>query len=151
MTSAKPKVKSASRERPRRSRSRKLGQIARPEPKPAKSGPSSNACRQSPSAPPEPPALTHPEIRTIVLGIMLAMFLGALDQTIVATALPTIGRHFGNIGDLSWVVTAYLLTATAVTPLYGKLADIHGRRVLMLDRRSASSSPARSPARWRRA
>ena len=83
-------------------------------------------------APPEPRALTHPEIRTIVLGIMLAMFLGALDQTIVATALPTIGRHFGNLNDLSWVVTAYLLTGTAVTPLYGKLADIHGRRVMML-------------------
>ena len=82
--------------------------------------------------PPEPRALTHPEIRTIVLGIMLAMFLGALDQTIVATALPTIGRHFGNLNDLSWVVTAYLLTGTAVTPLYGKLADIHGRRVMML-------------------
>jgi len=77
-------------------------------------------------------ALTHPEIRTIVLGIMLAMFLGALDQTIVATALPTIGRHFNNLADLSWVVTAYLLTGTAVTPLYGKLSDIHGRRVMML-------------------
>ena len=76
--------------------------------------------------------LTHPEIRTIVLGIMLAMFLGALDQTIVATALPTIGRHFGDLGDLSWVVTAYLLTGTAVTPLYGKLSDIHGRRAVML-------------------
>src|SRR5665213_1506692 len=76
--------------------------------------------------------LTHPEIRAIVLGIMLAMFLGALDQTIVATALPTIGRHFDNLGDLSWVVTAYLLTGTAVTPLYGKLSDIHGRRAMML-------------------
>jgi EmrB/QacA subfamily drug resistance transporter len=76
--------------------------------------------------------LSHPEVRTIVLGIMLAMFLGALDQTIVATALPTIGRHFSNLGDLSWVVTAYLLTGTAVTPLYGKLSDIHGRRVMML-------------------
>ena len=76
----------------------------------------------------KPPPLTHPEIRAIVLGIMLAMFLGALDQTIVATALPTIGRHFDDLGDLSWVVTAYLLTATAVTPLYGKLSDIHGRR-----------------------
>ena len=81
---------------------------------------------------PEMRALTHPEVRAIVLGIMLAMFLGALDQTIVATALPTIGRHFGNLEDLSWVVTAYLLTGTAVTPLYGKLADIHGRRVVML-------------------
>src|SRR5271169_7071399 len=81
---------------------------------------------------PEPRRLTHPEIKTIVLGIMLAMFLGALDQTIVATALPTIGRHFGNLSDLSWVVTAYLLTGTAVTPLYGKLSDIHGRRAMML-------------------
>jgi MFS family permease len=80
----------------------------------------------------QPRPLSHPEIRAIVLGIMLAMFLGALDQTIVATALPTIGRHFSNLGDLSWVVTAYLLTATAVTPLYGKLSDIHGRRALML-------------------
>ena len=79
-----------------------------------------------------PRALTHPEVRSIVLGIMLAMFLGALDQTIVATALPTIGRHFDNLGDLSWVVTAYLLTGTAVTPLYGKLSDIHGRRAMML-------------------
>src|SRR4029079_7866786 len=77
-------------------------------------------------------ALTHPEIRAIVLGIMLAMFLGALDQTIVATALPTIGRHFGDIEQLSWVVTAYLLTGTAVTPLYGKLSDIYGRRAMML-------------------
>jgi EmrB/QacA subfamily drug resistance transporter len=79
-----------------------------------------------------PRPLTHPEVRAIVLGIMLAMFLGALDQTIVATALPTIGRHFDNLGDLSWVVTAYLLTGTAVTPLYGKLSDIHGRRAMML-------------------
>jgi EmrB/QacA subfamily drug resistance transporter len=76
--------------------------------------------------------LTHPEIRAILVGIMLAMFLGALDQTIVATALPTIGRHFHDLGDLSWVVTAYLLTGTAVTPLYGKLSDIYGRRPVML-------------------
>jgi EmrB/QacA subfamily drug resistance transporter len=79
-----------------------------------------------------PAPLTHPEIKAIVLGIMLAMFLGALDQTIVATALPTIGRYFRDLGDLSWVVTAYLLTGTAVTPLYGKLSDIHGRRPVML-------------------
>ena len=76
--------------------------------------------------------LSHPEIKTIVFGIMLAMFLGALDQTIVATALPTIGWHFGGLDNISWVVTAYLLTGTAVTPLYGKLSDIHGRRVMML-------------------
>jgi EmrB/QacA subfamily drug resistance transporter len=110
MTSAKPKTK----------------------PRPARREPESKPRAAKPEALPEPHALTHPEIRTIVLGIMLAMFLGALDQTIVATALPTIGRHFGNLDDLSWVVTAYLLTGTAVTPLYGKLADIHGRRVMML-------------------
>ncbi len=71
-------------------------------------------------------------MRAIILGIMLAMFLGALDQTIVATALPTIGQHFRDLGDLSWVVTAYLITGTAVTPLYGKLSDIHGRRMMLL-------------------
>ena len=78
------------------------------------------------------PPLEHAEIRTIVVGILLAMFLSALDQTIVATALPTIGRAFGDVENLSWVVTAYLLTTTAVTPLYGKLSDIHGRRTTLL-------------------
>jgi MFS family permease len=63
---------------------------------------------------------------------MLAMFLGALDQTIVATALPTIGRELGNVQSLSWVVTAYLLTSVLVTPIYGKLSDVHGRRTMLL-------------------
>lgn len=76
--------------------------------------------------------LTHQQITRIVQGIMLAMFLGALDQTIVATALPTIGRHFHNVEDLAWVVTAYLLTGTAATPLLGKLSDMYGRRLVML-------------------
>jgi len=82
--------------------------------------------------PTAPARLSHAEIRAIMIGLVLAMFLGALDQTIVATALPTIGRHFGDLGDLAWVVTSYLLTGTAVTPLYGKLSDIHGRRMMML-------------------
>jgi EmrB/QacA subfamily drug resistance transporter len=76
--------------------------------------------------------LSHAEIRTIVLGLSLAMFLAALNQTIVATALPTIGRDLRNFELLPWVVTAYLLTSTAVAPLYGKLSDIHGRRAMML-------------------
>lgn len=80
----------------------------------------------------QPPPLTHKQITRIVQGITLAMFLGALDQTIVATALPTIGRHFSNVEDLAWVVTAYLLTGTAATPLLGKLSDMYGRRVVML-------------------
>ena len=74
----------------------------------------------------------HATVRSIVFGVLLAMFLGAIDQTIVATALPSIGRSFGDLENLSWIVTAYLLTATAVTPLYGKLSDIYGRRATML-------------------
>ncbi len=61
---------------------------------------------------------------------MLGMFLAAIDQAIVATALPTIGGELGGIGNLSWVVTAYLLTATAATPVFGKLGDLYGRRVM---------------------
>ena len=76
--------------------------------------------------------LDHAAIRRILLGLMLAMFLSALDQTIVATALATIGRAYADVQNLAWVVTAYLLAATAVTPLYGKLSDIHGRRPVML-------------------
>jgi EmrB/QacA subfamily drug resistance transporter len=69
--------------------------------------------------------------REIIVGVLLAMFLAALDQTIVAPALPTIGSTLGNTEYLAWIVTAYLLTATAVTPLYGKLADIKGRRPII--------------------
>jgi EmrB/QacA subfamily drug resistance transporter len=84
--------------------------------------------------PPSAPArtITHAEVRTIFFGLMLAAFLAALNQTIVATALPTIGRQFNDFESLSWVVTAYLLTSTAVAPLYGKLSDIHGRRAMLL-------------------
>ncbi|MBM6594060.1 MDR family MFS transporter [Microvirga pudoricolor] len=78
------------------------------------------------------PVMSHAEIRTIILGLMLSMFLAALDQTIIATALPTIGKELGDLEHLPWVVTSYLLTATAVTPLYGKFSDTHGRRVTML-------------------
>jgi EmrB/QacA subfamily drug resistance transporter len=74
----------------------------------------------------------HAAVRAIVAGIMLAMFLSALEQTIVAPALPAIGRSLGGIDELSWVVTAYLLAVTAATPLFGKLSDIYGRRVVLL-------------------
>ncbi len=77
-------------------------------------------------------ALSQAEIRTIIFGVLLAMFLAALDQTIIATALPTIGRELGDLEHLSWIVTVYLLTSTAVTPLYGKLSDSYGRRTIML-------------------
>lgn len=79
-----------------------------------------------------PPPLEPAAVRRIVVGVVLAMLLAAIDQTIVATALPTIGNALKDLEHLSWVVTAYLISATAVTPLYGKLADIIGRRTTML-------------------
>jgi EmrB/QacA subfamily drug resistance transporter len=85
-------------------------------------------------APPiAPPAqLTPGEVRTILMSLMLTMFLAALDQTIVATALPTIGRQFGDVSSLSWVITAYLLASTAVAPVFGTLSDIYGRRATII-------------------
>ena len=76
--------------------------------------------------------LTHKEIRPIFYGLMLGGFLSAVNQTIVASALPTIGRDLGDFQNLSWVIIAYLLSSTVVAPLYGKLSDIHGRRAMML-------------------
>ena len=81
---------------------------------------------------PAPRKLSQPEIRRIIFGLMMAMLLAALDQTIVATALPTIGRDLGDAQHLPWVVTAYLLAATSAVPIYGKLSDIHGRRIMLL-------------------
>ena len=71
-------------------------------------------------------------MRKIFYGLMLGVFLPALNQTIVASALPTIGRDLNDFHNLSWVVIAYLLASTIVSPLYGKLADIHGRRGMMM-------------------
>src|SRR5204862_6562987 len=76
--------------------------------------------------------LSRAHVRNIFYGLMLGMFLSDLNQTIVATALPTIGRDFGDFENLSWVIIAYLLSSTVVSPLYGKLSDIHGRRTMML-------------------
>src|SRR5262249_28758098 len=84
------------------------------------------------TAPVPPQRLDHATLQRILFGLMLAMLLSALDQTIVATALATIGRAYANVENLAWIVTAYLLAATAVTPLYGKLADIRGRRPVLL-------------------
>jgi EmrB/QacA subfamily drug resistance transporter len=75
--------------------------------------------------------LSHTDIRTIVIGVGVAMFLGALDQTIIAAALPAIAEDLGGFDAISWVASIYLLTATAVTPLYGKFSDIKGRRAAL--------------------
>ena len=71
---------------------------------------------------------THKQILVIMSGLMLGMFLAALDQTIVSTALPTIVGDFHRTDLLSWVITAYLLTSTAATPLWGKAGDLYGRK-----------------------
>ena len=68
----------------------------------------------------------------LVIGaLMLVMLLASLDQTIVSTALPTIVGELGGLEHISWVVTAYLLAITVVTPLYGKLGDLYGRKVVL--------------------
>jgi EmrB/QacA subfamily drug resistance transporter len=72
--------------------------------------------------------MTHREVLTVIGGLMIGLFLAALDQTIVATALPTIVGELGGFSEYSWTVTAYLLTATASTPLYGKIGDLYGRK-----------------------
>lgn len=74
--------------------------------------------------------LEHREVLIVFSGLMLGMLLAALDQTIVATALPTIVGDLGGLNHLSWVVTAYLLTSTASTPLYGKISDLVGRKIM---------------------
>jgi EmrB/QacA subfamily drug resistance transporter len=70
-------------------------------------------------------------IRAIFGALMLVMLLASLDQTIVSTALPTIVGEFGQLAHLSWIVTAYLLTTTIVTPIYGKLGDLFGRKIVL--------------------
>ncbi|HEX2362773.1 MAG TPA: MDR family MFS transporter [Jiangellaceae bacterium] len=72
--------------------------------------------------------LTHRQILVVLSGLMAGMFLAALDQSIVGTALPRIVSDLGGLEHLSWVVTAYLLTSTASTPLWGKISDLYGRR-----------------------
>ncbi len=77
-----------------------------------------------------PAELPHRQVLTIFSGLLSGLFLAAMDQTIVATALPTIVGELGELNQLSWIVAAYLITTTAVTPLYGKLGDLYGRRVV---------------------
>ena len=75
-----------------------------------------------------PKTLTHKEIMFVLSGLMVGMLLAALDQTIVSTALKRIVEDFNGLEHYTWVVTAYLLTSTASTPLYGKISDLYGRR-----------------------
>ena len=95
--------------------------------------------------------LTHRQILTILVGLMMGMFLAALDQTIVATAIRTIADDLHGLSVQAWVTTAYLITSTIATPLYGKLSDIYGRKPFFLTAISifvvGSLRCARSPRR----
>ncbi|WP_433277353.1 MFS transporter [Pseudonocardia xinjiangensis] len=76
--------------------------------------------------------LTHRQVLTILVGLALGMFLAALDQTVVSTAIRTIADDLGGLSLQAWATTAFLITGTITTPLYGKLSDIYGRKPLFL-------------------
>src|SRR6266511_3719973 len=84
----------------------------------------------APTDSPGPQYFSHRQILVILVGVMAGMLLFALDQGIVGTALPRIVSDLGGLDRLSWVVTAYLLTSTASTPLWGKISDLYGRRLI---------------------
>ncbi|WP_433381936.1 MDR family MFS transporter [Actinoplanes sp. CA-142083] len=91
----------------------------------------SAATESVPATPPGSP-LTHGQVLQVLGGLMLGLFLAALDQTIVASAIRTIGDDLHGLSAQAWVTTAYLITATISTPLYGKLSDIYGRKKFFL-------------------
>ncbi len=92
--------------------------------------PAAAAVTAEPDRPTGP--LSHRQIVTILIGLMMGMFLAALDQTIVASAMRTIADDLRGLEHQAWATTAYLITATIVTPLYGKLGDIYGRKKLFI-------------------
>ncbi|MDB5379860.1 MAG: Drug resistance transporter EmrB/QacA subfamily, partial [Rubritepida sp.] len=79
-----------------------------------------------------PHSFTHRQIMKVLSGILLCIFLAAIDQTVVIPAVPAIATDLNGFSHLAWIVSAYLLTSTAMTPIYGKLSDIYGRRKLLL-------------------
>ncbi|GAB2978408.1 MFS transporter [Amycolatopsis acidiphila] len=80
----------------------------------------------------EPPRLSHRQIMTVLSGLLLGMFLAALDQNIVSVAIVKIANDLNGFSEQAWATTAYLITATIATPLYGKLSDIYGRKPFYL-------------------
>ena len=78
------------------------------------------------------PLMSHRQILLVIYALMAGMFLSSLDQTIVGTAIRTIGDDLHGLNDQAWVTTAYLITSTIAVPIYGKLSDIFGRRPLYI-------------------
>jgi EmrB/QacA subfamily drug resistance transporter len=93
---------------------------------PAKRQPAASAPHES------KPIMSHRQIMLVIYGLMAGMFLSSLDQTIVGTAIRTIGDDLHGLNDQAWVTTAYLITSTIAVPIYGKLSDIFGRRPLYI-------------------
>lgn len=83
------------------------------------------------SAYPSSTPLSQPEVRSIIIGLMLAILLGALDQTIISVSLPEMATDLQGVDLLAWVVSGYLIAMAVATPVYGKLGDIYGRRIIL--------------------
>ncbi len=77
------------------------------------------------------PTVSHTDVRSIVIGLMLAILLGAMEQTIVSVSLPMMSADLQGVDLLAWVVSAYLITVAVTTPIYGKLGDLYGRRFML--------------------
>jgi EmrB/QacA subfamily drug resistance transporter len=92
----------------------------------------SNTVADAPPPLPAPQRFTHRQILQVISGILLCILLAAIDQTVVIPAVPAIAADLHGFGHLAWIISAYLLTSTAMTPIYGKLSDIYGRRKLLL-------------------
>ncbi|HET9018050.1 MAG TPA: MFS transporter, partial [Acetobacteraceae bacterium] len=94
----------------------------------------------APAAPPDAlghpadalPNYSHAQILRVITGILLCILLAAIDQTVVVPAVPAIAADLHGFSHLAWIVSAYLLTSTSTTPIYGRLSDIYGRRALLL-------------------
>src|SRR6266508_5552037 len=78
------------------------------------------------------PPISLPRRRAITAGLLLGMMLGALEATVVSTAMPTVVSTLGGLAHYSWVFSAYLLTSTACVPIWGRLSDLYGRRRMYL-------------------
>src|SRR6218665_276758 len=89
---------------------------------------------QSAAAPQAQPAAEEPQVQSVGLiigAVAVTLLLASIGQTIVSTALPTIVGELGGLDHLTWVVIAYLLSSTVVAPIYGKLGDLYGRKVVL--------------------
>src|ERR1700741_1028302 len=78
------------------------------------------------------PLVTRSEFLQIFFAVMLPMFMGVIDQTLLATSTAVTAADFGGLHDTSWIATAYLLTSAVMVPVYGRLGDRHGRREMLL-------------------